>query len=233
VDAGDWPQVSPWAILSAAAERDGDRKPRLLACAWCHHILDRLPPSHPSPGVSAAWLRDVIAAAERVADGPAVPPGLKAVELPDVRANDGSAKLPEVPAAAMVRWLTYSPGSFEPALFEDMPAVAERVLASDSAADWYSAFEHRQREFNDLILDVFGPVPAPPSIDPAWRTWNDGTVPKLALTVYDDRRFDLLPILADALEESGCDHAGILAHCRGSGRHVRGCWVVDLILEKM
>src|SRR5579859_6738271 len=193
MDAGDWPPVSPLGLLSAAAERDGDRKPRLLACAWCHHILDHLPAGDPSSGVSAAWLRDVIAAAERVADGPAPPPGVKTLDLPDLRANDSGVKLPRVPAESMIRWLTFPPGTFEPALFEDMPAVAERILGPDSAADWYTPFEHRQREWNDRILDVFGGFSAPPGLDPEWRTWNSGTVPKLAQTIYDDRRFDLLP----------------------------------------
>jgi hypothetical protein len=65
-----------------------------------------------------------------------------------------------------------------------------------------------------------------------WLTWNDGTVPKLAQVIYDDRRFSDLPILADALEEAGCDDDAIVAHCRGGGEHVRGCWVVDLLLGK-
>ncbi len=58
------------------------------------------------------------------------------------------------------------------------------------------------------------------------------TVAALAQTIYADRAFDRLPILADALEEAGCDNADILTHCRGDGPHVRGCWVVDLILGK-
>jgi len=41
-----------------------------------------------------------------------------------------------------------------------------------------------------------------------------------------------LAVLADALEEAGCDNADILAHCRGPGPHVRGCWVVDLLSGK-
>ena len=50
--------------------------------------------------------------------------------------------------------------------------------------------------------------------------------------MYDDRDFAAMPILADALEEAGCDNADILAHCRAPGVHVRGCWVVDLVLSK-
>jgi hypothetical protein len=70
------------------------------------------------------------------------------------------------------------------------------------------------------------------SLDPEWLTWKHGTVPKLAQTIYDDRRFDLLPILADALQEAGCTNADILLHCHSPGPHVRGCWVVDLLLGK-
>jgi hypothetical protein len=54
----------------------------------------------------------------------------------------------------------------------------------------------------------------------------------LAQVIYDERRFADLPILADALEEAGCTNTDILDHCRLPGEHVRGCWVVDLILRK-
>jgi len=57
-------------------------------------------------------------------------------------------------------------------------------------------------------------------------------VVKLAESIYDERAFDRMPILADALEEAGCANADILAHCRQPGEHVRGCWAVDLILGK-
>ncbi|MGH7224937.1 MAG: hypothetical protein ACRELF_17070 [Gemmataceae bacterium] len=66
----------------------------------------------------------------------------------------------------------------------------------------------------------------------AWRMWQGGIVPKLAQAIYDERSFDRLPILADALEEAGCTDADILNHCRQPGEHVRGCWVVDLLLGK-
>ena len=54
----------------------------------------------------------------------------------------------------------------------------------------------------------------------------------MAQLIYDDRAFDRLPLLADALEDAGCTDADILAHCRNGGEHVRGCWVVDLLLGK-
>lgn len=64
------------------------------------------------------------------------------------------------------------------------------------------------------------------------RPWLTPTVSSLAQAIYDDRAFDRLAILADALEEVGCDNADILAHCRKPGEHVAGCWVVDALLSK-
>jgi hypothetical protein len=65
-----------------------------------------------------------------------------------------------------------------------------------------------------------------------WLTWRTSNVIAVAQSIYDDRAFDRLPILADALEDAGCDNADILNHCRQPGEHVRGCWVVDLVLGK-
>jgi hypothetical protein len=80
-----------------------------------------------------------------------------------------------------------------------------------------------------LARDIFGNPFWPVTLDPAWLT---PTAVALARTAYDDRAFDRLPILADALEEAGCTDAAILDHCRSPGPHIRGCWVVDLILGK-
>ena len=54
----------------------------------------------------------------------------------------------------------------------------------------------------------------------------------VAQAIYAERRFADMPILADALEEAGCTSADILDHCRSGGEHVRGCWVMDLVLNK-
>jgi hypothetical protein len=51
--------------------------------------------------------------------------------------------------------------------------------------------------------------------------------------MYKSRDFTPMPILADALQDAGCDNAEILAHCRGDSPHIRGCWVVDLVLGKL
>lgn len=65
---------------------------------------------------------------------------------------------------------------------------------------------------------------------PKWRT---DTAIALARQMYDARDFSAMPILADALQDAGCDNADILAHCRDAAQvHVRGCWVVDLVLGK-
>jgi len=67
----------------------------------------------------------------------------------------------------------------------------------------------------------------PAQLDRCWLTSN---VASLAESIYADQAFDRLPILADALEEAGCTNAEVLGHCREPGPHVRGCWVVDLLL---
>ena len=80
-----------------------------------------------------------------------------------------------------------------------------------------------------LLRDIFGNPFRPVAFSPEWRT--DTTVP-LAQQMYESRNFSAMPILADALQDAGCDDADILDHCRGPGPHVRGCWVVDLVLGK-
>ncbi|OWK45373.1 hypothetical protein [Fimbriiglobus ruber] len=78
--------------------------------------------------------------------------------------------------------------------------------------------------------DIFGLFAFRPiAVDPSWLT---STAVALATSIYADRAFDRLPILADALQDAGCDSDDILAHCRGDEPHVRGCWVVDLLLGK-
>jgi hypothetical protein len=85
----------------------------------------------------------------------------------------------------------------------------------------------------DLLRDIFGPLLfRPVVIAPAWLRWNNGAVPAIARRVYYDRAYHDLPILAGALEDAGCTNPDIHTHCRGEGPHVRGCWVVDLILGR-
>jgi hypothetical protein len=78
-------------------------------------------------------------------------------------------------------------------------------------------------------LCVTGNPFRPVSADPSWLT---STVVTLARGLHNDRAFDRLPILADALQDAGCANGNMLAHCHGDRPHVRGCWVVDLVLRK-
>jgi hypothetical protein len=84
----------------------------------------------------------------------------------------------------------------------------------------------------DLIREVFGNPFKDVVIQQSWLNWNGGTVVQIAQAVYDERAFERLPVLADALEEAGCDDAGLLGHLRGPGPHCRGCWAVDAILGR-
>jgi hypothetical protein len=86
-----------------------------------------------------------------------------------------------------------------------------------------------RRAIANLLRDIFGNPFRPVEFDPSWRT-----LPVLALAqaVYDTRRFEDMPVLADALEEAGCANEPLLTHCRQPGEHVRGCWALDGILGK-
>jgi hypothetical protein len=106
----------------------------------------------------------------------------------------------------------------------------EHVLSDNGQQQ---GFETEQAVQCQLLRDIFGPTPFKVvPLDQTILKWNNGTVVKTAQSIYDDRAFDRLPILADALEEANCTDAEILTHCRGAGPHVRGCWFVDLILGK-
>jgi hypothetical protein len=89
----------------------------------------------------------------------------------------------------------------------------------------------REGEFakkETILRDMFGNPFRPVAFDPAWRT---STAVTIAKGMYDNRDFSAMPILADALQDAGCDNDDILNHCRDAKQtHVRGCWVVDLVL---
>jgi hypothetical protein len=111
--------------------------------------------------------------------------------------------------------------------------TAGRVFAGDPSHD-----PSRDRKVG-LIRDIFGNLIHPVSFAPAVLSWHDATVVRLAQAAYDERHMPegtldngRLAILADALEEAGCSDFDILNHCRRPGEHVRGCWVVDIILGK-
>ena len=120
-------------------------------------------------------------------------------------------------------------------------------IAYDFWADWYEyafpnvdeyfisgPYSNSLREDPRIYLpaitrDIFGNPFRPISFASEWRT---DTAVSLARGMYESRDFGAMPILADALQDAGCDNDDILDHCRGPGPHVRGCWVVDLVLGK-
>ena len=107
------------------------------------------------------------------------------------------------------------------------PYLPVIVAIADQPGDTHASSPRKL----SLLHDIFGPLPfRDVAVEPAWRT---STVTALARGIYDDKAFDRMPILADALQDAGCDLDELLAHCREPNReHVRGCWVVDLILGK-
>jgi hypothetical protein len=84
----------------------------------------------------------------------------------------------------------------------------------------------------DDLRDIAGNPFRPVTVRPEWRTWGDGVIVQMAQRIYDERAFERLPILGDALEDAGCTDTDILNHCREAREHVRGCWVVDCLLDK-
>jgi hypothetical protein len=102
--------------------------------------------------------------------------------------------------------------------------VAEVALRA--GAKW-----HRELEaICNLIRDIFGNPFRPAALNESWLTSD---VVALAKGIYEERAFDRMPILADALQDAGCAVDEVLNHCRDAKQfHVRGCWVVDLLLGK-
>ncbi|MDY3554231.1 hypothetical protein R5W24_003350 [Gemmata sp. JC717] len=116
--------------------------------------------------------------------------------------------------------------------------VGKGAWGAATETSWYASYltggasvrAEEEREQQGLLLrDIVGNPFCPVTADPTWRTSD---VLALATGTYGERAFDRMPILADALQDAGCDNPEVLDHCRGPGPHVRGCHVLDLILGK-
>ena len=110
-----------------------------------------------------------------------------------------------------------------------------RQCARDTA--WYAARKDARKgalnAADAMQAQIFRDIVGNPFKQTASQAhWKTRSVLQLAQAIYDDRQFDLMPILGDALEEAGCESEDLLKHCRSGDVHVRGCWAVDLILGK-
>jgi hypothetical protein len=130
-------------------------------------------------------------------------------------------------AAEAVRFAASATGNAA-VLFRRMRLAAKASAAAESQQRGASPFQTQLQRCN-LLRDIFGNPFRPVMIDAAWLT---SAVVDIAEAIYNDRAFDRLPELADALVVADCDGRDILDHCRSEGPHVRGCWVVDLVIGK-
>ena len=94
-----------------------------------------------------------------------------------------------------------------------------------------AAVRDERRAQADLVRELFGNPFRAVACDPAWLSAGGAPALELAWSAYHERRFDLLPVLADALEDAGCIQEALLTHCRSGGAHVRGCWALDALLR--
>jgi hypothetical protein len=107
--------------------------------------------------------------------------------------------------------------------------MASSGVTGDNRELYQPAFQSELRYQGILLRELFANPFRPVTFGPAWRT---SSAVELARTIYQNRAFERMPELAGALEEAGCTDPDILGHCRGPREHVRGCWVVDLLLGK-
>jgi hypothetical protein len=135
---------------------------------------------------------------------------------------DGQIRFEEMTAAAAEAWHELA----------QKVCLSEAGRAASTAAlyagGWAMLAPERVKQaavLRDIVGNPFQPI----ALATAWKQWQGGLVVALAQSVYEERAFDHLPILADALEEAGCDNQDILGHLRGPGPHTRGCWAVDLV----
>jgi hypothetical protein len=200
-----------------------ERKLRLFACACCRRI------GHLFIGRRCWWAIEVC---ERHADGSASDAELseagaaasQAFIAPGVHRSDNSATA----LAASAVWGATAHTS-DGSIFAGDARVGFAINTAIQAGDAVEPQAQERRFQSDLLRDIFGNPFRPVAFAPGWRT---DTVVALAKQMYDAREFGTMPILADALQDAGCDRDDVLSHCRGPGPHVRGCWVVDLVLGK-
>jgi hypothetical protein len=195
------------------------RKWRLFGCACCRRLWPLLDDAS----------RRAVEVAERFADRRATLAELRvAREMAEAASLDPGyqpvVRLLGVNAPHAASWAAHDARDLAGKYTEQRTARGRYDRAAEDAEG------QAQR---GLLQDLLGRRPfRSVAADPAWLHWRAGAIPKFAQAVYEERAFDRLPVLADALEEAGCDNLDILNHCRGPHVHARGCWVVDCLLGK-
>jgi hypothetical protein len=200
---------NPGAMVERLTGEVSARKLRLFGCACVRLVAHLLRQQESAAAIEVA---------ERFADGLATRSELQAAEAGAWEAHQRQAE-GRNHAAFVVPFVCRTPISCRAAA-----ALAQNVSHLLPAAE-------RDRPCR-LAREVFGNPFHPPALDPVWSAWQGGLLRQLARGIYEERAFDRLPVLGDALEEAGCADEQVLAHCRVPAEHVRGCWVVDLALGK-
>ncbi len=193
----------------------GPRRQRLLAVAACRVLGERID----YPAVRAA-----LDAAETFADTGKSKAALRRARQSVVSLrNELYASRAQIARAVGLSLFAVQVAASENAVFGTIAQILEALAIDDVPPE-----VARQRVYGPY-REIAGPL-TPLAFAPAWRT---DTAVLLAKQMYEARDFSAMPILADALQDAGCDSPDILDHCRGApGVHIRGCWVVDLVLGK-
>jgi hypothetical protein len=116
------------------------------------------------------------------------------------------------------------------------PAVAARNAAR-SAQSRATSEKAELLAQADLVRDIFGPLPFRAVLLDAFTKYDGATV-RSAQAIYEERSDDgtldhsRLRELAQTLKVTGSANADLVAHCHRAGPHVRGCWVIDLLLTR-
>jgi hypothetical protein len=202
-------------------EVPSNRKFRLMVVAALRAIWDHIPDPRS---------RATVVAAERFADVPD-PTILSAAEGEAELAEYEWGRLyPYLKHDHLVAWMAWQ--SLDPGLNNGNKPTpwVETVDALETGSIPGRTKEEAADLHLRLFRDIFGNPFRRVTFSPDWRT---DTAVALARTMYEARAFDGMPILADALQDAGCDSDDILNHCRDTAQvHVRGCWVCDLVLGK-
>jgi hypothetical protein len=194
--------TDPQPMLAFLWGKASERKLRLFAVACSRHIW------HLIDTIGRA----AVEAAEKFADG--------LVESTDMRA----ARLACQGVGSQAAWYA---AATNPEIAARNAACSAQAGVANNALLGSEPVERLAQA--KLLREILGNPFRPSPID---RSWLTPKVVSLAQSIYTDRAFDRLPILADELVNSGCDNQEILSHLRGPGPHVRGCWVLDLVLGK-